>query len=105
MGTPAATWKASSKNFGSASARCVLSPQRRRGVEQSKGALSPPAVIAIESGGLTETFPELHAYRRPNLSAAEARIETVCRAGGALAFRFGGDSLFKQSAQIVRRSA
>lgn len=104
MSTPAATRKASSKNFGSASARCVLSPQRRTGVEQSKGVLSPPAVIAIESGGLTETSPELHAYWRPDLSATEAGIETVCRDGGALAIRFGSDPLFKQSTKIVRQS-
>jgi hypothetical protein len=74
-------------------------------MEQSKDALSPPAVIAIEIGGLTETFPALHAYWRPDLSATEAGIETVCRDGGALAIRFGGDSLFKQSTKIARQPA
>jgi hypothetical protein len=67
--------------------------------------LSPPAAIVVESGGRAEIHPELHAYWRLYVPAAEAGNETVCRIGRTLAIRFGGDPLFKQSAEIVRQPA
>jgi hypothetical protein len=87
-------------------ARRVLSPRRHTGEwNKAKDALSPRAAIVVERGGRAELYPELHAYWRLYVPAAEARIETVCRIGGALAIRFGGDPLFKRSAQVVRLSA
>ena len=64
--------------------------------------LSLPAAIIADSGGRTEIHPALHAFWRLNLPATEAGNETVCRIGGALALRFGGDPVFRQSRQVVR---
>jgi len=57
--------------------------------------LSLPAAIIADSGGRTEIHPALHAFWRLYSPATEAGNETMCQIGGALAIRFGGDSVFR----------
>jgi hypothetical protein len=53
------------------------------------------------TGGRTETVPTLHAFWCLHFPATETRIETVCRIGGALAIRTGGDPAFGHSGQVI----
>ena len=86
--------------------RAAFFPPRPYGEwNKVKDVLSPSAAIVVESGGRAEIRPELYAYRCFYVPAAEARIETVCRIGGTLAVRFGGSSLFRQAAEVLRQSA
>ena len=69
---------------------------------KAKGALSRPAVTALQRGGRTEIHSEIHAIRRFDLPATEAGIETVQRIGKALAICFGSDPIFQQAARYSR---
>jgi hypothetical protein len=81
-----------------------LLPAPKRGRNKATDMLSLPAAITADSGGRAEIHPALHAFWRFNLPATEAGNETVCRIGGALAIRFGGDPVFLQSRHAVRVS-
>lgn len=65
-------------------------------------ALLGPATVIVESGGVVEGRPKLHAYWRLAEPATMAAIGAACAAREALALRFGGDPAFKQAAQVIR---
>lgn len=65
-------------------------------------ALLGPATLVVESGGMVEGQPKLHAYWRLTEPATGKQIEAACQAREALAVRFGGDPAFKQAAQVIR---
>jgi hypothetical protein len=61
-----------------------------------------PATIIVESGGMTEHGPKLHAYWRLSKPAVSGEIDTLCKAREAAALAYGGDPAFKQPAQVIR---
>jgi hypothetical protein len=65
-------------------------------------ALLGPATVIVESGGVIDGLPKLHAYWRLAEAAAVADIGTACAVRESLAVRFGGDPAFKQAAQVIR---
>lgn len=93
-------WKFPRKMAGRP-ARRVFRPGICMGRSKAKDVLSRPAAITLESGGRTEIGPELHAIWRLDVSATEARIETVQGIGEALAVRFGGDPVFRRPGRDV----
>jgi hypothetical protein len=62
-----------------------------------------PATVIVESGGTTDVgTAKLHAYWRLGAKATGPEIDRVCAIREALAERFGGDTAFKQAAQVIR---
>lgn len=65
-------------------------------------ALLGPATIILESGGVVDGHPKLHAYWRLAAPATGDDIATACHVREALARAFGGDPAFQQPAQVIR---
>lgn len=64
-------------------------------------ALLGPATVVVESGGQIDGKNKLHAYWRvPEQDTYN--VNEICRLRSALAERFGGDTAFKQQAQVAR---
>jgi hypothetical protein len=65
-------------------------------------ALIGVATITVESGGKTDSGPKLHAYWGLTNPATLSELNVACAAREELAKRFGGDTAFKQPAQVIR---
>lgn len=60
-----------------------------------------PATVVVESGGVNEFGPKLHAYWKLK-SDETALVDQICGIREQLAREHGGDTAFKQAAQVIR---